>query len=162
VDDSTEREEYLSPPFASHLERKEEHMSKNLELALDIIKNTLQQEHETGRVNSLTDMVDSQHRRQTIDQHWQVIQTEIASIDQQIRDLPALPPHDQIAWAQAALAMRDLAFLELDTTGLEATDEIIRFTLIDSSLNSIDDFFIKPTGRRLSAKAGFVSQGSIL
>jgi hypothetical protein len=128
-----------------------------LDTSFDIIKNTLQREHEAGRVNSLTDMAESQRRRETIDHHWQTIQTDLAQVDRQIRDLPPLPPQDQIAWAQALLAMRDLAFLELDTTGLEATGEIIRFTLIDSNLNIIDDFFIKPTGRRLSDKASFVN-----
>src|SRR6266487_4002658 len=129
----------------------------NLDTAFNVIKNALQREREVGRANSLIDVAESQRRRETIDQHWQAIQTELAQIDQQIRDLPPLPPHEQIVWAQAVLAMRNLAFLELDTTGLEATDEIIRFTLIDSNLNSIEDFLIKPVGKRLSDKASFVN-----
>lgn len=132
-------------------------MSKSIDLAIDSIKSILQQEHEAGHVNSLAAVADSLSRRETIGHYWQSIQTELATIDQQIRKLPALPPEEQIAWAQAVLAMRDVAFLELDTTGLEATDEIIRFTLIDSSLNTIDDFLMKPIGSRLSEKASFVN-----
>jgi DNA polymerase III alpha subunit (gram-positive type) len=129
----------------------------NLDIAFNVIQNALQREREVGRANSLTDVAESQRRRETIDQHWQAIQTELAQIDQRIRDLPPLPPHEQIAWAQAVLAMQNLAFLELDTTGLEATDEIIRFTLIDSNLNIIEDFLMKPVGKRLSDKASFVN-----
>ena len=128
-------------------------MSTSLDLAIDSIKSLLQQEQKAGRVNSLNDVAYSQRRRTAIDHHWQAIQTELASIDQQIRDLPEMPPEEQILWAQSVLAMRNLAFLELDTTGLDAEDEIIRFTLIDSSLNVIDDFLIKPTNRRLSEGA---------
>ena len=124
-------------------------MKKSLDLALETITSLLQQE--AGHVNNLLDITNSQRRRTHIDHYWQIIQTELAPIDQQIRALPALPPEEQILWAQSVLAMRDLAFLELDTTGLDAEDEIIRFTLIDRSLTIIDDFLIKPATRRLSA-----------
>jgi hypothetical protein len=132
-------------------------MSKSIDLAIDNINSILQQEHDAGRVNSLKDLADSQRRRKSIDHYWQSIQTELASMDQQIRKLPELPPEEQILWAQSVLALRDLAFLELDTTGLDAEDEIIRFTLIDSSLNTINDFLIKPTNRRLSEEASRVN-----
>jgi len=141
---------------ASHL-KESEHKNMSLDTSLGMIKNALQREREAGRINSLDIMTESQRRRETIDRYWQAIQTELASVHQQIKDLPYLPPKDQIAWAQAVLAMRDLAFLELDTTGLGEQDEIIRFTLIDSNLNTIDDFLIKPTTSHLSKEASRVN-----
>jgi hypothetical protein len=132
-------------------------MEKSIDLALDMINSLLQQEHKAGRVNSLLEIADSQRRRKRLEHYWQLIQTELASIDQQISKLPALPPEEHILWAQSVLAMRDLAFMELDTTGLEAEDEIIRFTLIDPSLTTIDDFLIQPTNRRLSERASHVN-----
>lgn len=132
-------------------------MEKSIDLALDMINSLLQQEQKAGHVNSLMEIADSQRRRKRIEHYWQIIQTELASIDQQIGKLPALPPEEHILWAQSVLALRDLAFLELDTTGLDAEDEIIRFTLIDPSLTTIDDFLIKPTNRRLSERASHVN-----
>ncbi|MBA2391443.1 MAG: hypothetical protein H0V70_01705 [Ktedonobacteraceae bacterium] len=132
-------------------------MKKSLDLALDMINSLLQQEQKAGRVNGLNDIADSQHRRAAIDHHWQAIQTELASIDTQIRDLPRLPPQEQIIWAQSVLTLRGLAFLELDTTGLDDQDEIVRFTLIDSTFQTIDDFLIKPKSRQLSQGASRVN-----
>jgi hypothetical protein len=132
-------------------------MNKSIDLALDMINSLLQQEQEAGCVNSLMDIAHSQQRRKRIDYYWQTIQTELASIDQQIRSLSALPPEEQILWAQSVLALRNLAFLELDTTGLDAEDELIRFTLIDSSLHTIEDVLIKPATRRLGEGASRVN-----
>ena len=92
-------------------------MSTSLDLAIESIKSLLQQEQKAGRVNSLNDVAYSHRRRTAIDHHWQAIQTELASIDQQIRNFQEMPPEEQILWAQSVLAMRNLAFLELDTTG---------------------------------------------
>jgi len=132
-------------------------MSMGLDTSFNILKNALQREREAGRVNSLDDLTQSRFRRETIGHYWQKIQTELAAVDQQIRDLPSLPPEDQIAWAQAVLALRDVAFMELDTTGLGEHDEIIRFTLVESNLKTIDDFLIKPTTTHVSEGASHVN-----
>jgi hypothetical protein len=67
--------------------------------------------------------------------------------------LPALPNEGVIAWAQAALSLPNLAFMEIDTTGLDQDDEIVRFTLLDAADDGITDILIKPSSRRLSAGA---------
>jgi len=129
----------------------------HLNAALSILKSALQSEHEAGRINSLDELAASQLRREMISRQWQAIQAALASAHQQIKDLPDLPPEEQILWAQLVLAMRDLAFMEIDTTGLGEQDEIIRFTLVDSNLNTIDDFLIQPTTSQLSEEASHIN-----
>jgi DNA polymerase III epsilon subunit-like protein len=120
----------------------------SIDTTLDIIKQTISREQEAGRVNSLEGLAESQRRRAELARYWQTIQAELAPIGQAIKDLPALPPQDQIQWAQAIYAMRitdAVRFLEVDTTGLGEDSDIIRVTLVNLSGGLFDDILIKPS-----------------
>jgi hypothetical protein len=129
----------------------------NLDTTLDALTTALRLEEEAGQVNGLEALSASKLRREMIQRHWQTIQDVLSPIQRHIKGLPSLPPDEQILWAQAVLALPNLAFLEIDTTGLEVEDEIIRFTLIDSHFATLDDFLIQPTTRRLGAEVSRIN-----
>jgi DNA polymerase III epsilon subunit-like protein len=122
--------------------------NSSIDTTLAIIKQTLDQEQAAGCVNDLAKLAGSQRRRAELAQHWQTIQAELAPIGQAIKNLPALPPQDQIQWAQAIYAMGitdAVRFLEVDTTGLGEESDIIRVTLVNLSGDLFDDILIKPS-----------------
>lgn len=134
------------------IERKEIGLSTFVEL-LEGLRAELESEQHTGRVNSLAELTAHQIRRQRIDQSWQGIEQELRQIKQAITDLPALPPLEQVRWAQVVEAIPSLAFLEIDTTGLQSEDEMIRFTLVGASGEVFDDWLIQPIERKLQSEA---------
>ena len=117
----------------------------------------LERDREAGRVNTLTAWHTCQRRRKEIDLLWERLQTELRQIKQAIDVLPALPLAEEIRWAQTVLAMNDLTFMEIDTTGLRHEDEITRFTLLESDGEVVVDLLLKPTSRQLSAEASAAS-----
>ena len=129
----------------------------SLDASLDALTTALHLEQEAGLVNGLDDLSARKLRRETILRHWQTVQAALSPIEQQMRDLPSLPPDAQIQWAQAVLALPNLAFMEIDTTGLQSDDEIIRFTLIDRHFVTLEDVLIQPTTRRLSAEVSHIN-----
>jgi DNA polymerase III epsilon subunit-like protein len=78
-------------------------------------------------------------------------------LEGEVKDLPALPVWEQIQWAQSILAMPNLAFMEIDTTGLKDHDELIRFTLVAASGAIIEDCLIKPATCSLSPEASEIN-----
>ena len=123
----------------------------SIDTRMSDIEALLRQEQESGRINSLASLAESQRHRKSINEIWQAIQAESAPISQTIKNLPALPDAGAIRWAQAMLAMPNLSFMEIDTTGLEGA-EIIRFTTVNADEQVLEDFLIKPTGQ-LTAEA---------
>jgi DNA polymerase III epsilon subunit-like protein len=134
-----------------------EQQTIDFNIAVSIIQMQIKSMREAGRVNSLDDYESSQRRRETITRHWTRVQAAINALQAEINALPVLPPENQIQWARAVLALRDLAFMEIDTTGLEEADEITRFTLVELSGNILEDVLIKPKERQLSPKASQIS-----
>ncbi len=112
----------------------------SLDASLDALTTALHLEQEAGLVNGLDDLSARKLRRETILRHWQTVQAALSPIEQQMRDLPSLPPD-----------------MEIDTTGLQADDEIIRFTLIDRHFVTLEDVLIQPTTRRLSAEVSHIN-----
>src|SRR5579859_2856944 len=123
----------------------------SIDQRLTLIKTRIAEER--GHVDGLAALNESLHRREEIAGYWKAIEAEIHAVRQAIKSLPALPDQEQVLWAQAILALRNLAFLEIDTTGLDPADEVIRFTLLDRENNVLEDLFIKPAERPLSVQA---------
>lgn len=126
--------------------------------SLDSVRVSLQSqlltEQSAERVNSLAALQESQQRRRDIEANLKRLKRSIQQLETLYDVLPTLPSTEQIQWAQAVLAMPNLAFWEIDTTGLNNDDEIIRFTLLDREGLIIDDLFIdSPRMYRLSAEA---------
>src|SRR6266516_2081096 len=86
--------------------------------ALAIISQLLAMEQERGPINGLDDLVSRQQRRLAIKQQLALLELELQQIRERVKRLPALPPLIHIRWAQAVQAFPNLAFLEVDTTGL--------------------------------------------
>ncbi len=122
----------------------------SIEQTLAKLQGVLAAEREQNHVNSIADLQGHKLRRSAIALYWNDIQSELKPIQVAINALPALPPDGEIAWAQSILAMENLVFLEIDTTGLEPQDEIVRFTLINSKGDILEDIFIQPTTSTLS------------
>lgn len=120
---------------------------------MDVLRAELEREKSADRVNNLATLTEHQLRRQVISQSWQSIEAEMRQLKEAITNLPALPPLEQIHWAQAVAAIPSLAFLEIDTTGLQPEDEMIRFTLVDSDGEVKNDWLIQPIERRLGSQA---------
>jgi hypothetical protein len=125
----------------------------SIDQAVQDIKALLAQEHELGHINGLEIVKASTARRATIDTQWAAIQAELNPIQQQIKQLPALPPSEQIAWAQNVLDNSSLSFMEIDTTGTGEGSEIVRFTLSNQIGSVLADFFIKPQSAIMGEEA---------
>jgi len=134
---------------------------------LDTLRGVLsiELEQRTRSINGLAEIAASKLRRAEIVEALAEIDAELAPLRTAINALPALPPDEQIEWAQNVAAMPNLVFLELDTTGLSTTeDELVRFTLVAGTGDLLEDILIRPTTRTLSATASHANgiQGTAL
>jgi hypothetical protein len=129
----------------------------SIDLQVKNLRQLLEQEQALERINSLDTLAESTCRRGVIQHTWQTIQAELQPLQKEIGSLPDLPDRDQIAWAQALLTMPNLAFMEIDTTGLNEEDEIIRFTLVTASEQVLEDIFIKPTTAQVTMEASRIN-----
>jgi len=107
--------------------------------ALVLINELIAIEQASSPVNGLEDLMGRRQRRMTIKHR-----------------LPALPPLIHILWAQAVQSFPNLAFLEVDTTGLSADAEVIRVVVLDAQGRAVLDQFIKPS-RRLTAEISSIT-----
>ncbi len=119
--------------------------------ALALINGLLATEQACGPVNGLDDLMGRRQRRMTIKQHLTLLELELQRVREQEHRLPALPPLIHMHWAQAVLAFPNLAFLEVDTTGLSADAEIIRVMVMDAQSSAVLDQLVKPS-RHLTAE----------
>lgn len=124
---------------------------------LEIVNAHIDMERVRGRANNLAEYKESLMSRQAIAHHLKAIDEILAPARNAAKSLPALPNMEIIAWAQAVLSMPNLTVMEVDTTGLDELDEVVRFTLMDSNADVLADPLIKPGSRRLSAGAGAAS-----
>jgi outer membrane murein-binding lipoprotein Lpp len=97
------------------------------------IQDLLTREKEAGPVNGLEQMVVRQQHRSAIKRQLDQLSTQVQQLRAQVRDLPAFPPASAIRWAQAVQSLPNLAFLELDTTGLYSDAEIIHALVLNAS-----------------------------
>ncbi len=122
-----------------------------------LIQHILTQEQKAGRVNSLEAFQAQVERRKRLNSYWQELTREYRKLEDAVKHPPALPAWDQIQWAQSVLALPNLAFMEIDTTGLNTHDEMVRFTLLDAAGQIIEDCLIKPTVSKLDSQASEVN-----
>jgi DNA polymerase III epsilon subunit-like protein len=73
------------------------------------------------------------------------LQTLLQTLEQTINELPALPDPEAMAWAQALLALPTSLILEVDTTRLGSTAELIRLVLVrPSDGQTVFDQILRP------------------
>lgn len=85
-----------------------------------------------------------QSRRHEIEKALSDLSAEVSKINHRFRLLPELPPAHLIEWARAVMALPNLTFLVLDTTGVDDDSDIIRVYAADWLGQKIFDCFVKP------------------
>jgi tetratricopeptide (TPR) repeat protein len=77
----------------------------------------------------------------------------------------SVPNGHYIKWAKGLLSIANLAFLEVDTTGLSEEDEIIRILLVDCNGNSIFETLLcpdRPVTKQISYITGITDNDLVL
>jgi DNA polymerase III epsilon subunit-like protein len=72
-------------------------------------------------------------RRHTLTEQIFALEELVRQVRTRFELLPRLPNLTQVRWAQTLLAFPNLAFLEVDTDGLDADADILRIVLVDKS-----------------------------
>jgi DNA polymerase III epsilon subunit-like protein len=111
----------------------------------------LAQEATKGPITSLTDLQERMQARKALETAFNDLDTLVTDRQRQFARLPRLPHYAEVMWAQAVLAFPNLAFLEVDTTGLGQDAHLVRVLLLDRDAHVFFDTCIKPP-RPLSQK----------
>lgn len=111
----------------------------------------LAQETTKGPITGLTDLQERMQARKALQAALTSLETLVTDRQRLLARLPQLPHYAEVMWAQAALAFPNLAFLEVDTTGLGQDAHIVRVLLLDRDALVLFDTCIKPP-RPLSQK----------
>ncbi|GHO56709.1 exonuclease domain-containing protein [Ktedonobacter robiniae] len=119
-------------------------MSKSLDSIVVTLGTGVADERAKGPVQSYQDLQERVQLRASLYEGLQYMESELQRLQRIVRSLPALPPEREVLWANAVLALPNLAFLEIDTTGLSEDAEIVRVTLLDRTGTLIEDILIKP------------------
>lgn len=85
-----------------------------------------------------------QARRTEIGNEIANLSREITTLNNRFRMLPELPPVHLIDWARAVTSLPNLAFLVLDTTGVDDDSDIIRVYAADWTGQKLFDCLVKP------------------
>jgi DNA polymerase III epsilon subunit-like protein len=83
-------------------------------------------------------------RRHLLSEQLSTLERTLYDLRRRIDHLPWLPDLEQVRWAQALLAFPNLAFLEVDTDGLNEDADILRIVLVDNSGTTRYDQTFKP------------------
>jgi Exonuclease len=118
---------------------------------LQALETQLAQEQAKGPITGMADLQERMALRLTMDATISDLEAHLADRRRQLAHLPRLPLIQQVRWAQAVLACPNLAFLEVDTTGLGQDAYIIRVLVLDREARVLFDTFIHPP-RPLSAQ----------
>jgi hypothetical protein len=108
------------------------------------------------RANGLILLQESARRRAELIQKLDEIQAVISTQREAVLSLPFLPSAAVVRHARAVLMMVTVAFMEIDTTGVDNNDQTTRFTLVNRFGEIIEDVFVK-TDARLSRQASHIS-----
>ncbi|HEX6484902.1 MAG TPA: 3'-5' exonuclease [Ktedonobacteraceae bacterium] len=93
---------------------------------------------------SLVELQARRKERETLNRHLGAIEEAIAHLRDRRDDLPRLPRLEPVLWAQAVLALPNLAFLEVDTDGLHSDAEVLRVVLLAKDGTSLYSQLYKP------------------
>lgn len=120
-------------------------MNTNPNEIVTALNDLLHQEQNLGPVQDINDLMSRMARRATMRDHLKQLTNLSKEMNQRIQHLPLLPPLDIVRWAQAVLAMSNLVFLEVDTTGLHQEAEIIRLVVLNAGAEPLLDCYVKPS-----------------
>ncbi len=111
---------------------------------LTALADLLALEEAEAPIAGIEDLLSHQERRSTILQHLQQLDTQIRPFRERVKHLPEIPPLATIRRAQTLLAMPNLVFLELDTTGLFSDADIIQVVLLERDGQVLLDLYVQP------------------
>jgi hypothetical protein len=83
-------------------------------------------------------------RRAQIDQEMKTLSMALAPLRSRFHALPSIPDAYLVEWAEAVLQFYNLAFVVLDTTGVDEDSDIIRVLVADREGRTLFDHLIKP------------------
>lgn len=83
-------------------------------------------------------------RRKQIEEEWAMLRGECDRLWRRYQYLPELPNQEIMDWARAVLAMPNLRFLVLDTTGVDDHADIIRLYVADREGSVMFDRLVNP------------------
>src|SRR5258706_5285045 len=92
----------------------------------------------------LSDWQERQARRAALEAHIQQLDRTIVELRRRLDDLPKLARAEHVRWASAMLAFPNLAFLEVDTDGLNTDADLLRIALVDRAGVVLFDQLIQP------------------
>jgi len=117
-----------------------------LDAAMRTIQTLLDGEQQRGALRGAEDLATRKAYRETIREQIEYLEQQLALVKEEVQNLPKFPPQEIIQWAQAVCEMPNLAFLEVDTTGLHEDAEIIRLCALPASGGSpLIDILVKPS-----------------
>ncbi|EFH88803.1 hypothetical protein [Ktedonobacter racemifer] len=119
-------------------------MSKSLDAIVVTLGTGVADERAKGPVQSYQDLIERVQHRAHLYEGLQYIEEQLQTLRRTVQSLPSLPPEREVLWANAVLALPNMALLEIDTTGLSEDAEIVRVTLLSPTGTLIDDILIKP------------------
>jgi DNA polymerase III epsilon subunit-like protein len=93
---------------------------------------------------SLVDLAARRTEREMLNQHFGAIEEAVSHLRDRRDDLPRLPRLEHVRWAQAVLALPNLAFLEVDTDGLHSDAEVLRVVLLAKDGTTLYSQLYKP------------------
>src|SRR5260221_6416232 len=88
-------------------------------------------EEGAGSPKGVADLEARVRQRATLDTSLQLLEDALSRVRRRGDHLPKLPRLEHLRWAQAVLAFPNLAFLEVDTDGLQSDADILRIVLVD-------------------------------
>ena len=127
----------------------------NLNSVADSIYQLIEIEQQSNHTG-LEGLLEKRSRRAKIHDHIDHIEGELQAIRSSLSKLPHLPSESVVRRAQALLSMPNIAFMEIDTTGLDVNDEMTRFMLLDPQCGIVEDILIR-TNARLGKEASEIS-----
>lgn len=90
------------------------------------------------------DLTAREERRKQIDAELLKLRTVMATLSRRFQRLPDLPPMYLVEWTQAVLKFQNLAFVVLDTTGVDDDSDIIRVLVANREGHTLYDHLVKP------------------
>jgi hypothetical protein len=125
------------------------------ERALSLIQ---EEEAATGPTNRAI-IKDCEQRRHEIETAISECDNAIKRLRSRSYYLPPLPDSELMAWADAVLAMPNLRFLVIDTTGVDNEAEVIRLLVMDSDGETTFDHLVRPARHSLPEAANTLHTG---
>src|SRR5437868_15489951 len=116
-----------------------------------VVTTLLRGEENTARPISLVAWQGQCARCAVLEGHVRQVEQTAADLRRRLDALPTLARPEHVHWAQALLAFPNLAFLEVDTDGLDADADLLRIALVDQTGTPLYDQLFQPR-RPLTSK----------